>query len=172
MKRALSFLWLSFVFAAFATGLTPAEAQSFSFKISPVESVVKAGNKGRVKIELKNMSEDSLSLMGVLWGKEDHPELEGFRPIVKNPQGKEPPLTKWGRLVFGRPEAGDNPPNLTLNAVGTYPLEPGTVYMTEVVVSDLYDMSAPGVYTVQISYGASYFGVRLTEGEVNRPRVT
>jgi hypothetical protein len=145
--------------------LVRAEAQSFTFKISAVRDVVKAGSEVRVKMELKNTSEDDIGLTGIPLGKQDHPEIEGFLPIVKDALGKEPPLTKWGRLVYGRPSQDDNPNHLTFNAVGLYPLEPGNVHAMEITVSDLYDMSAPGVYTIQIPYKPCFFGVPLDRGK-------
>src|SRR5882724_3005153 len=164
MRILRRLLPLSLAIATLAACVTRAEAQSFTFKISAVQDVVKAGSKVRVKMELKNTSEDDISLTRVPWGKEDHPELEGFRPVVKDARGKEPALTKWGRLVYGRTEPSDNPPNLTLNAVISYPLEPGHVHTTEVIVSDLYDLSVPGTYTVQIPYKPCYYGVPLDRG--------
>jgi hypothetical protein len=129
------------------------EAQSSTLATTVVQNVVKAGSKIRVKIQFKNISDHDINLMSAPWDdKEDHPETVGFRPIMVNAQGKEPPLTKWGKQVFGRTEPSDHlPPNLTLNAVTTFPLHPGQVYTSEVIVSDLYDLSVPGTYMVQVS---------------------
>jgi hypothetical protein len=169
MKISLRFAPLPLAVLVFGMGSPRSEAQSYTFKISAVHDVVKAGSEVRVKIELKNTSQDDISLTGVPWGKEDHPELEGFRPIVKDAHGKEPPLTKWGRLVCGRPKAEDNPPNSTFNTVAAYPLEPWNIHTTEVIVSDLYDLSVPGVYTVQIPYTLCLLGVPLDRENKREP---
>jgi|HubBroStandDraft_1064217.scaffolds.fasta_scaffold237896_2 hypothetical protein len=169
MRIWLRFAPLLLAIAVLATGSARSAGQSYTFKISAARDVVRVGSEVRVKIELKNTSEDDISLTGVPWGDKDHPELEGFRPTVKDAQGKEPPLTKWGRLVFGRPTAEDNPPNLTFNAVQAYPLEPWHVHATEVIVSDLYDLTVPGVYTIQILYKPCLFGVPLDRGDKREP---
>jgi hypothetical protein len=61
-------------------------------------------------------------------------------------------LTKLGRLVFGRQTVEDTPSVLTLNEVGRVPMAPGEVMKTEIRLSDLYDLSLPGKYTVQVRY--------------------
>jgi hypothetical protein len=164
MRILLKLLPLVLAIAALEASLPTVEAQSFTFTISAVQDVVKVGSKVRVRIELKNTSEDDISLTSLPCGKEDCPEIKGFRPVVKDSHGKEPPLTKWGRLVFGRQTPEDRS-SLVLNAVGSYPLAPGRTYTTEMVVSNLYDLSLPDSYTIQIPYKAYPFGVPLDRGK-------
>jgi hypothetical protein len=134
-----------------ATGLVPAQTahRSFSFGISAASADVKAGAAVIVKIQLKNTSDHDLSWMS-LPGGDVHGEVMGFRPIVKDAQGTEPPLTKWGRQVFGRTAKGE--PGLVLNAVGLVAVHPGDVMKTEIHLNELYDLSAPGKYSVQMRY--------------------
>jgi hypothetical protein len=134
-----------------ATGLAAAQAaqRSFNFGISAASTDVKAGAPVIVKVQLKNTSDHDLSWMS-LPGGNVHGEVVGFRPIVKDAQGKEPPLTKWGRQVFGRTAKGE--PGLVLNAVGLVAVHPGDVMKTEIHLNEIYDLSAPGKYSVQVRY--------------------
>ncbi len=151
MRIGLRLLPSLLAIAILLAPFVPAEAQSCTLKISVVQDVFKVGSQVRVKVELKNTSQGNIALTGIPSGKEDHLDIEGFLPIVRDAKGKEPPLTKWGRMVFGRPIPADNSV-LSLNSVISYPLEPGKVHTTEVIVSDLYDLSTPGTYTIQIPY--------------------
>jgi hypothetical protein len=158
------FFSIMLVIAILGPSLAQAKAQSFTLKISAVQNVVKVGSNVRVKIELKNTSEDDISLGGMPCGnKEGCPELQGYHFIVRNFQGKEPPLTKWGRQVFGRPKPNETFPRVILESVVSFPLSPGQTYTTEIIVSNLYDLSVPGIYTIQIFYAAYPFGVPLHE---------
>ncbi len=149
MRTLFRLLPFMLVLVIVPPGFGQAKEQSFSLTIGAVKSVVKVRSKIRLQIELKNTSDHDIELTAVPWGKEDHPELEGFRPIVTDSQGKPAPLTKWGRLVFGRSEPSDNV-SLSLNAVTTFPLAPGKIYKSEILLSDLYDLSLPGTYAVEI----------------------
>jgi hypothetical protein len=143
--------------------VVPAEAQSFTLKISAIENVVKIGSKVRVRIELKNTSEDDISIGGGQFGK-DLAALANFRVVVKDAQGEEPPLAKLGRRVFRRPNPWETFPDVVIESAVVGRLEPGNTYTTELTVSDLYDMIIPGTFTVQISYQAFYLGVPLDRG--------
>jgi hypothetical protein len=129
-----------------------AKAPSPILKISPVAPSVKVGAKVRLRIEFKNTSDHEISLPAVPWGNEDHPELKGFVPVVTDATGKEATLTHWGRLVSRRPNSSDNPPGLIFQMVGEFKLAPGQVYTSEIVLSDLYDLSVPGSYSVQVPH--------------------
>jgi hypothetical protein len=129
-------------------GMTLAQTaqRSFSFGISVTSDTVKVGSPIIVKIQETNISDHDISWMS-LPGADDHGEVIGFRPVVTNAQGKEPPLTKWGRKAFGRTHPEE--PNLVLNAVGLITVHPGEVMKTDIKLNELYDLS-PGKYTVQV----------------------
>jgi hypothetical protein len=99
-----------------------------------------------VKIQLKNISDHDISWMALPEG-DVHGEMVGFRPIVKDAHGKEPPLTKGGRRLFGR--TAPEEPDLVIEAVGVVAVHPGAVMKTEIKLNELYDLS-PGKYTVQV----------------------
>jgi hypothetical protein len=120
--------------------------RSISFGISVPNDTVKVGSPIIIKIQEKNISDHDIWWMS-LPGGNHHGEVIGFRPIIKDTQGKEPPLTKWGREVFGRTAPGE--PNLVLNAVGQIAVQPGEVMRTEINLNGLYDLS-PGKYAVQV----------------------
>jgi hypothetical protein len=162
MHRSLV-LFLAFAAVNGGTVGSLAQSPSFTLAITPVRERVKSGSDVRVRIELKNTSEDDIGLTCVPCGGKDCPEIEGFRPIVKDSHGNEPPLTPWGRAVYGKPRPGEA--SLTLNAVGLCPLEPGNTYTAVLVVSGMYDMSAPGRYTIEIPYKSCPFGVPLDRGK-------
>jgi len=120
--------------------------RSISFGISVPNDTAKVGSPIIIKIQEKNISDHDIWWMS-LPGGNHHGEVIGFRPIIKDTQGKEPPLTKWGREVFGRTAPGE--PNLGLNAVGQIAVQPGEVMRTEINLNGLYDLS-PGKYAVQV----------------------
>jgi len=129
-------------------GLAETAQRSFTFDVGTQE-IAKVGSPIVLKIQLKNISDHDLTRMS-LPGAADHGEIVGFRPTVRDAEGKEPPLTQWGRQVFGRTFPGE--PDLVLNAVGVVPLQPGESWKTQINLNKLYDLSAPGKYTVQIRY--------------------
>jgi hypothetical protein len=80
-------------------------------------------------------------------GGDVHGEIIGFRPIVKDAAGKEPPLTRWGRVASGRVIPEDHSPGLVLNATGSIAVHPGVAMRSEIKLNELYDLSVPGKYT-------------------------
>ncbi|MGD0793035.1 MAG: DUF2135 domain-containing protein [Terriglobales bacterium] len=146
MAKALASILAITVGAALAQTVQ----RSFSFGISVVHETIKVGSPIVVKVQLKNTSDHVIYRMG-LPGWDVHGELVGFPPIVRDAQGNEPPLTKWGRLAFGR-ETPEDKSTLVLNEVLRVPMPPGEVMKTEIRLSDLYDLSVPGKYTVQVRY--------------------
>jgi hypothetical protein len=138
---------------ALMTGVALAHTirRSFSFETNVAQQTLKPGDPAVVEVQLKNTS-DHVIYRTILPGWDKHGELIGFPPILRDAEGKEPPLTKLGRLVFGRQTVEDTPSVLTLNEVGRVPMAPGEVMKTEIRLSDLYDLSLPGKYTVQVRY--------------------
>ncbi|MFZ0479528.1 MAG: hypothetical protein WAL71_10290 [Terriglobales bacterium] len=120
----------------------------FSLGISVEHDTVKAGSPIVVKIRFKNISDHDLVRMRRPEG-DAHGELLGFPPIVRDAQGNEPPLTRKGRLIFGRQTPEDKAIYVGVS-VGATAMHPGEVITPEIRLSELYDMSAPGKYTVQV----------------------
>jgi hypothetical protein len=132
-------------------GVTLAQTvqRSFSFSISMAHDTIQVGAPAVVKVQLKNISGHDISST-TLPGGDIHGELVGFRPAVRDAQGKEPPLTKWGRQVFSRTIGNEMP--IVLNAVGMVAVHPGEVIRNEISLHEIYDLSVPGKYTVQVKY--------------------
>jgi hypothetical protein len=143
---------LAFVLAiTVGVGFAQTVKRSFSVDFKVQHDIVRAGSPVIIKIQLKNTSDHVIYRTGVPGGDVEG-ELVGFPPIVRDAQGKEPPLTKWGRLAFSRVTPEDNSPGLQMSAVLRIPMPPGDVMKTEIRVNNLYDLSVPGKYTVQVRY--------------------
>jgi hypothetical protein len=141
---------LPFILAIAIIGVALAQTvqRPFSLSISVAHDTVKAGSPIVVKIQFKNISDHDISRVVRPEGAA-HGELLGFPPIVRDDQGKEPPLTRQGRLIFGR----QTPADRTIysgTSVGGTAMHPGHVITPEIRLSELYDLSAPGKYTIQV----------------------
>jgi len=139
----------SLAVTAVAAALAQKAPRPFSLDISVPHDTVKMSAPIVVEVQLKNTS-DHVIYRTSLPGGEIHGEMVGFPPIVRDANGKEPPLTKWGRLVFGRDTPEDNSSGLVLNGLLRVPMPPGEVMKTEIRLSELYDLSMAGKYTVQV----------------------
>ena len=138
--------------AIFEFARVDADAQSFHLTINAVEDVVKVGGKIRLKIQLKNTSDDEIFLYSGPCGQAGNiTTIQNFRPVVKDAQGKQPPLTRLGREIFRRPNPGETFPDVVIECSGGfYPLAVGQVQNAEIVLSDFYDLNVPGSYTVEV----------------------
>ena len=127
--------------------------QPFSLTISAAHAV-KAGAPIVIEIRFKNISDHNIRFTGRPEGP-THGELLGFPPIVRDVEGKEPPLTKLGRLEFGRKKPGedDYDAHMIESGVGSSWLRPGGVMTPVIKLNELYDLSIPGKYTVQVLHG-------------------
>lgn len=152
MRSLAKILLLTVALAIYGVALaqTPTPQRSFTFDISVEQDAFKVGSQIAVKIQLKNTSDHDITRTSLPHWDTDG-ELIGFRPIVRDAQGKEPPLTKWGRMALHRPPLDDHDPPLVLNAVGLVAMHPGEILKTEISLNALYDL-VPGKYTVQVQY--------------------
>jgi hypothetical protein len=149
--RSLSKILLLIVsIAIYGVTLAQTPQRSFTFDISVEQDTFKVGSQIAVKIQLKNTSDHDITRTFVAQADADA-ELIGFRPIVRDAQGKEPLLRKWGRRALLRPPLDDLDPPLVLNAVGPVAMHPGEILKTEMRLNALYDL-VPGKYTVQVQY--------------------
>jgi hypothetical protein len=123
--------------------------QPFSLAISVAHDTVKTGTPIVINIMFKNISDHDINRAIRPEGR-THGELLGFPPIVRDAEGKEPPLTKLGRLIFGRPAPGDGMTVYEGISSGNGPLHPGKAITPEIRLSELYDLSVPGQYTVLV----------------------
>jgi hypothetical protein len=142
---------LLLTFAIYGVALAQTPQRSFTFDISVAEGTFKVGSQIAIKIEVKNISNHDIPAT-VLPGSDVHGELIGFRPIVRDAQGKEPPLTKWGRKTLSRQLPDDeNDAVLVVSPVVLIPVHPAGILKTEIRLNEMYDL-VPGKYTVQVQY--------------------
>jgi hypothetical protein len=140
MKVRAKLAVLLLVSAGFALLAAPAPApKSPSFTISAPQSVVKSGTPLIVKLSLTNTSDHVLS-----WtvGGPKPP----IRTVVKNSNDKEVPETPYGLKVHGN----EPHPLPFMGSVTMGILKPGASYGEETDLAKQYDLSKPGVYTVQM----------------------
>ena len=150
--RSLAKILLPIVsLAIYGVTLAQTPQRSFTFDISVAQDTFKVGSQTAIKIQVKNTSNHDIPAT-VLPGSDVHGELIGFRPIVRDTQGKEPPLTKWGRKALSRqlPE-DENDAVLVLSPVVLIPVHPAGILKTEIRLNEMYDL-VPGKYTVQVQY--------------------
>jgi hypothetical protein len=138
--------------AARAIAVTQTVRRSFSLSIALQYDTVKVGEPVVIQIEEKNISNHDIYSL-IVGGGDEHGEYAGFPPIVRDAKGKEPPLTKWGRVVFGRQTAADNDVSLELSPVVRGHLHPGEIFKSKITLTGMYDLSVPGKYTVQVRHG-------------------
>ena len=139
--RALALTLVVTVSAAHAqTGPQP-----FSLTISTAHDAVKAGAPIVIEIKFKNTSDHDIRRTVRPEGP-THGELLGFFPIVRDAEGKESPLTKLGRLEFGRKKPGEDDYDAYMieSGVGSAWLPPGGVMTPVIKLNELYDLSIPG----------------------------
>jgi hypothetical protein len=147
-KSAAVYLIVALVVASVA--YAQAVHRSLTLDVNAARNKVLSGDPILIKVELKNTSGHAIPSTEMPGG-DVHGELIGFRAVVRDAQGKEPSLTKWGRLVYGR-QTPEDAASLQLDAVRKGRLDPGGVQKTEIHVSDIYDLTAPGKYTIQVGH--------------------
>jgi hypothetical protein len=146
---------LPFILAIATTGVALAQTvqQPFSLTISAAHDTVKAGAPIVIEIRFKNVSDHNILRTERPEGA-THGELLGFPPIVRDEEGKGPPLTKLGRLEFRRKKPGeDDSDAYMIESAGGSWLRPGGIMTPVVKLNELYDLSIPGKYAVQVLHG-------------------
>jgi hypothetical protein len=118
------------------TATPPSAPAQFTLAISAVQSTVKAGEKVAIEIAHTNTSK---------------------RPIVLGPvedEGYLPDVTVGGNAAIdtdrGRRWKNDGGVNEETSGPGFPPTKPGETAKRILVISDLYDLTHPGTYSVQV----------------------
>jgi hypothetical protein len=121
------------------TAAAPSTPAQFTLAISAVQSTVKAGEKIAIEIAHTNTSK---------------------RPIVLGPvddDGYLPDVTVGGNAaidtVRGRQWKNDGGVTEESSGPGFPPTKPGETAKRILVISDLYDLTHPGTYSVQVRRG-------------------
>jgi len=138
----LALLAASVVLAAASCLSQTSASQPFTIAIAAVQRDFKVGVEIRVRITLTNTSGREL-LVGRAKG-DARAEEAGYRIEVVNERGKNPPETKYQRVVKG--EADDI---LVSSPVG-FTVQPGKTFEDAMIANKFYDLSQPGKYKIQV----------------------
>jgi hypothetical protein len=133
-----------------ATGQAPASAP-FSLDIGR-SYTVRAGLGADVLVVTKNVSAHSIVLRRQAHERDTGMLGSLFRVDVQDSQGNPPPDAELGQSANHLAEAPPDPASMALaRAAGTVvSLRPGQDWRNTIRVSDLYDLSKPGQYTIQV----------------------
>jgi hypothetical protein len=123
-----------------ATGTTP----PFSISISSPSTIVKGGASVFVDAVVKNTSAQIISVHTTV------PPALAYDIEVWTEKSVRANETKMGRIRNNHTTPEDErEPEIIVASGGDGPLEPGKTLTDHVNVSDLYDLSGPGKYTIQ-----------------------
>jgi hypothetical protein len=112
----------------------------FSVVISTEQTEIKSGSAITVKVTLTNTSERVIAL--------EMMDVSPLVAVVRGADGILSPETEYGRILKQKQRERANP-NMTGGPRVGFKLEPGEPVVEECVVSNLYDMSRPGQYSIQ-----------------------
>ena len=117
---------------------------AFSLEISMPNDVVQVGSVTTVNVVLTNTSNHEIATFRLLgWGR-------GYEVDVRNTQGKRP---RDAREVLAEKNKGAKGPIRTMirgGSVRTVRLQPGQSMRDEINLTQMYDLSEPGKYTIQV----------------------
>jgi hypothetical protein len=111
----------------------------FTIMLSSPQVVVKPGTEIRIEYTIRNISAKTLIFNG--FGARDY----SFSVRVRDSQDREPSLQK-----DSTERAFKEGVDLPVGGARRYYVEPGGSLKTEIILTDVYDLSAPGKYTIQI----------------------
>jgi hypothetical protein len=118
-------------------------ASDLSLTIRLQENTVKVGAFVTLEITVKNTS-DRESYVGAIVGSAE----AGYDVTVVDGEGKAAMETSYGRKIHGKEPKG----NLTdLHSERVELLKPGETLQEQIHLSEIYDFTHPGKYTVQVS---------------------
>lgn len=122
----------------------PAQCQQrpLSIAISTPQSALKVGSEVRIEVTLTNTSNRRVLI------QERNPATD-YQIDVRDERGTAVPETDFGRKL-------KEPPVIPMNSrnFGMY-LRPNESTKENIALSDLYDLSHPGQYTIQVSRAVS-----------------
>lgn len=157
-QRAFRLLSITvLVFGAFAVADPPFGKASFSLTIRTSQDVVKAGSEVLVLITLTNISDhdlyDSVPVTSSPAGENSY----GIE--IRNDKGVRAPLTRYGYIARGEvppPEMNASQPgewmgSLFTGSVLLVTVEPGKTSGAAIRANELYDLSRPGKYSIQVT---------------------
>ncbi len=124
-----------------------ASTAPFSVNISTPQQVVKAGSQIRLDIQTRNLTQHAMMWEVVMSPGPGHAEFL-FQPVVHDPQGNLALTKLEERSLKGLLREGED---LSTNgSTIPVPLPAGETANNLMLLSDIYDLSRPGDYTVMI----------------------
>jgi len=153
MSRLLLFINAVLLSASLAWGQSPPQpkAPPYTLTLSTLQGVVKAGSEVSLDLAVKNISHEQ-----VVWNWQPHPykgEINyEIRVDVQDSQGNRPPMTDaFGSAMETKKQVG--PANKFL--VPEY-IKPGETLTEKVSITDRYQLTVPGKYTIMVHKLDSY----------------
>jgi hypothetical protein len=135
MRFVALFVFLGSVTAGFSQSSGP----KFSYSLSLPQTVVKAGSTVRLNITVKNVSGGAIKYFKTVGTAET-----GYNIVVTDGEGKSPMETSYGRKLHGKEPFLDHHSEMLVS------LNPGETVQEFVYLNNIYDLSQPGKYTVQV----------------------
>ena len=167
-RSMFAILATSAAFADSAAGQAAVTAEStkpiFALTISTPANTVKRGAEIAIEVSLKNTSSSSISINAFQIA------VDSYMVEVLDSAGNSAPLTEYGRVVLKgeryQPRGGVYKIHMPGGGnARVFRLEPGGTARETLSVSDLFDMSRPGTYTIQVQRGEGYT-VKLSKGPI------
>jgi hypothetical protein len=122
---------------------------SFSLAISIAKGVVKTGSPTQIDITVKNVSDHPISLSTLYI----HPNVEITDHVtVVDPNGSKSAETELARRSLGHSTAADEArsPTVVTGKQVLLNLKAGQSFTYQLNIDELYDLSVPGKYSIQI----------------------
>jgi hypothetical protein len=145
MKVALSVL-LSLIVSVVPTSMKGADPQPFSLTIRPRSDSVPSMHDVFLDISLTNTAGKIITFVCP-------PQVETYAVDITGPNGKEAVPTNIGRQILGNAVRGSREPQnpvLDLRGYLSVTLLPGQVFKDGILLTEIYDMTTPGNYSVRL----------------------
>jgi hypothetical protein len=127
-----------------------ADKGEFTFQISMKDSQLSVGAEARVSVVVTNVSDHAIAVVHRLKLGEGRTGEGSFAVYVRDMEGHLVPETKYGHKL----RTGEDPPGEPMMGVsGSASLggiPPGEADKSAVTLNNLYDLTQPGTYTVQV----------------------
>ena len=146
-----SFL-ISTLIAALSTGIIRSAQPSIAIAVSTTKDKVKAGSELTLKIGVTNIAGKEIHLP---YDKSHKAELNQYQFDIARSDGQLVSIMKYYWELTGEKAPRENVKDIAKTFIiahdhGSVPLSPGKTLEYRTVLNDLYDMSQPGEYTIQV----------------------
>jgi len=136
---------------------------AFTITIRTGRGVVTAKSPVEVQVTLKNTSNHEIR---VFVDNSDKAELSGFGAEITDPQGLVPKITRYNDVLTGEKAPREKVANpdehfVIVGSGGTQPVAPGSTVELHMDIGQIYDLSKPGTYTVQVTHTDAADGITV-----------